>query len=86
MISNMKPSKGNVYSLHWFEPKWSYVPRLKTDLLEFLEFSMWLRVLIEANGGAKSTVGTSGNRINGISPINPNCLNYINAVNKEFGQ
>src|ERR1700734_868740 len=45
MISNMKPPKGNLYSLRWFEPKWSYVPRLKTDLWKFLQFSMWLRVL-----------------------------------------
>jgi hypothetical protein len=86
MISNMKPPKRNAHGIRWFESKWSYVPRLKTDLGKFLEFTMWLRVLIEANGGAKSTGETSGNRFNGISPINPNRQNYINAANKEFRQ
>ncbi|MBY6239087.1 RHS repeat-associated core domain-containing protein [Vibrio harveyi] len=41
--------------------------------------------LIEANGGAQSMGGTSGNAINGISPKNPNRETYINEANKEFG-
>lgn len=40
--------------------------------------------LIEANGGAKSSGGTSGNEINGISPSNAKRPIYINAANKEF--
>lgn len=35
-------------------------------------------------GGAQSTGGTSGNRINGISPKNKNRERYINAAKKEF--
>ena len=42
--------------------------------------------LIEANGGAKSGGGTSGNAINGISPSNPKGAGYIKAANKEFGE
>jgi hypothetical protein len=38
--------------------------------------------LIEANGGAKSTGGTSGNSINGVSPRNPNAQAYKDAANK----
>ena len=41
--------------------------------------------LIDANGGAKSTNGTSGNAINGISTKNPKKKQYIDAANKEFG-
>ena len=40
--------------------------------------------LIEANGGAKSQKGTSGNAINGISDKNPNRQKYTDAANKEF--
>ncbi|MBZ4417072.1 RHS repeat-associated core domain-containing protein [Myxococcus sp. RHSTA-1-4] len=40
---------------------------------------------IDANGGARSTGGTSGNAINGISPNNPNRQTYIDAAKKEFG-
>ena len=39
---------------------------------------------IEKYGGAQSTGGTSGNRINGISPKNKNREKYINAAKKEF--
>lgn len=42
--------------------------------------------LIEIHGGAKSTGGTSGNAINGISPNNPNKDKYINASIEEFGE
>ncbi len=42
--------------------------------------------LIEANGGAKSSGGTSGNAINGISPKNPKRETYMNAARNEFGQ
>lgn len=42
--------------------------------------------LIEANGGARSSGGTSGNAINGISPNNPNRSAYQDAARKEFGQ
>ena len=42
--------------------------------------------LIDAHGGAQSTGGTSGNKINGISASNPNGQKYINAANKEFKQ
>ncbi|WP_394257125.1 hypothetical protein [Vibrio harveyi] len=41
--------------------------------------------LIEANGGAQSIGGTSGNAINGISPKKTNRETYINEANKEFG-
>jgi RHS repeat-associated protein len=41
--------------------------------------------LIEANGGAQSQGGTSGNAINGISESNPNRTQYMNAANAEFG-
>lgn len=40
--------------------------------------------LIEANGGAKSQRGNSGNAINGISDKNPKKEDYIDAANKEF--
>ena len=40
--------------------------------------------LIDKNGGAKSTGGTSGNAINGISDKNPNKAKYIEAAKKEF--
>ena len=40
--------------------------------------------LIEANGGAQSTGGTSGNAINGIAEKNPNKEKYLEAANKEF--
>ncbi|MDX2053374.1 MAG: toxin TcdB middle/N-terminal domain-containing protein [Polyangiaceae bacterium] len=42
--------------------------------------------LIDANGGAKSRGGTSGNAINGISPSNPKKSAYIEAAKKEFEQ
>jgi hypothetical protein len=41
--------------------------------------------LIEEFGGARSTGGTSGNAINGISPANANRSTYINEAVKEFG-
>jgi hypothetical protein len=40
--------------------------------------------LIDANGGAQSTGGTSGNAINGVGPNNPNATKYEAAANKEF--
>lgn len=40
---------------------------------------------IEANGGARSTGGTSGNSINGISATNPRRQDYLDAANREFG-
>jgi RHS repeat-associated protein len=40
---------------------------------------------IEANGGAKSQGGTSGNAINGVSAKNPKADQYKNAANQEFG-
>ncbi|MEE4244917.1 MAG: RHS repeat-associated core domain-containing protein [Kangiellaceae bacterium] len=40
--------------------------------------------LIDANGGAKSQGGTSGNAINGISDKNPKKQDYIDAADKEF--
>jgi RHS repeat-associated protein len=40
--------------------------------------------LIEKNGGAKSQGGTSGNKINGISPKNPNSEQYRQSATKEF--
>jgi len=42
--------------------------------------------LIDYHGGAKSTGGTSGNRINGISPKNPKFQYYMNEAIKEFGK
>jgi RHS repeat-associated protein len=42
--------------------------------------------MIDANGGARSSGGTSGNAINGISPNNRNRGNYLDAARKEFGQ
>ncbi len=42
--------------------------------------------LIEANGGAKSSGGTSGNAINGVAPNNPNKKDlYLDQAKKEFG-
>jgi hypothetical protein len=40
---------------------------------------------IEKHGGAQSQGGTSGNRINGISPKNPKGDSYRKAANDEFG-
>jgi RHS repeat-associated protein len=37
--------------------------------------------LIEANGGAQSRQGTSGNTINGVSPNNPKATHYENEAN-----
>ncbi|HEX7115417.1 MAG TPA: RHS repeat-associated core domain-containing protein [Steroidobacter sp.] len=42
------------------------------------------QLLIEANGGAKSMGGTSGNRINAIAPDNPRREEYIEEALKEF--
>jgi hypothetical protein len=42
--------------------------------------------LIEANGGARSQGGTSGNAINGVSPRNPKARVYKREAKKEFGQ
>lgn len=42
--------------------------------------------LIDQYGGAKSSGGTSGNVINGVSPNNPNAEKYINAAKTEFGE
>lgn len=41
--------------------------------------------LIDANGGAQSQGGTSGNAINGTSDSNPNKGTYMNAAEAEFG-
>ncbi len=41
--------------------------------------------LIEQHGGAQSQGGTSGNKINGVSPNNPNATRYKAACTKEFG-
>ena len=41
--------------------------------------------LIEQNGGAQSQGGTSGNKINGVSPGNKNAEAYQTACKKEFG-
>jgi hypothetical protein len=41
--------------------------------------------LIEYYGGAKSSGGTSGNAINGISPRNPKRQIYMEEARKEFG-
>jgi hypothetical protein len=43
------------------------------------------QMLVDANGGAQSFGGSSGNAINGISPTNPNRMTYLNAAMKEFG-
>jgi hypothetical protein len=40
--------------------------------------------LIDKNGGAKSQGGTSGNKINGVSPNNPKKQHYTNEAKKEF--
>jgi hypothetical protein len=40
---------------------------------------------IDNNGGAQSQGGTSGNKINGVSPTNPKADQYKKACNKEFG-
>jgi hypothetical protein len=41
--------------------------------------------MIDANGGAKSAGGTSGNAIRGVSKINPKAGKYKQAADKEFG-
>jgi len=43
------------------------------------------QMLIETNGGAQSVGGTSRNKINGISPINPRRLLYLNEALLQFG-
>ena len=43
------------------------------------------QMLIDANGGAQSMGGTSGNAINGISPLNPFRDYYIQQAQLEFG-
>ena len=43
------------------------------------------QMLIDSNGGAKSTGGTSGNAINGISSNNPKRDYYIESARGEFG-
>jgi RHS repeat-associated protein len=40
---------------------------------------------IDANGGAQSQGGTSGNKNNGVSPTNPKRETYRNECKKEFG-
>ncbi|MCJ8315098.1 MAG: hypothetical protein HRU38_23820 [Saccharospirillaceae bacterium] len=40
---------------------------------------------IDANGGAQSVGGTSGNAINGISKYNPKREHYMSQARKEFG-
>ncbi len=42
--------------------------------------------LIDRFGGAQSQSGTSANKINGISPANPNRQNYLDQTLKEFGK
>jgi RHS repeat-associated protein len=42
--------------------------------------------LIQHNGGAKSQGGTSGNKINGISPNNKNRDTYMDAAEKRWGK
>jgi hypothetical protein len=41
--------------------------------------------LIDAHGGAQSVGGTSGNRINGVSPGNAKRDFYFNQAKREFG-
>ncbi|GAB4512556.1 MAG: hypothetical protein Tsb0026_16580 [Sulfuricaulis sp.] len=43
------------------------------------------QLLIENFGGAKSCCGTSANKINGISPTNPNRNFYLEEALKDFG-
>jgi RHS repeat-associated protein len=43
------------------------------------------QMMIEHNGGARSTGGTSGNAINGISKYNPRKQGYMNSARDEFG-
>ena len=43
------------------------------------------QMLIEKNGGAKKTGGTSGNAINGIDKNNKKKSIYINSAIEEFG-
>lgn len=42
--------------------------------------------LIDYNGGPKSNGGTSGNKINGVAPSNPNADRYRDASEAEFGK
>lgn len=44
------------------------------------------QMLIDRFGGAQSQGGTSGNRINGISPLNPLKDFYIEAAKMRFGE
>jgi hypothetical protein len=41
---------------------------------------------IQANGGAQSQGGTSGNAINGVSQNNPNAPTYLKAAQQAFGK
>ncbi|MCX2684299.1 hypothetical protein OO306_01880 [Pseudomonas sp. DCB_AW] len=43
------------------------------------------QMMIERYGGAKSTGGTSGNAINGISERNPNRENYLQKAREAWG-
>ena len=44
------------------------------------------QAIIEKNGGAQKSGGTSGNKINGISPRNRKGETYRAAAKKEFGE
>lgn len=44
------------------------------------------QIMIETNGGARRSGGSSGNEINGISPKNPKLQQYIDAARLEFGR
>ena len=41
--------------------------------------------LVDANGGAQSKGGTSGNAINALDPKKPTTSGFIQAAEKEFG-
>lgn len=42
------------------------------------------QLMIDAQGGAQSMGGTSGNAINGVSPRNPRAQEYLDAARGEF--
>ena len=44
----------------------------------------WFETAWDIDGGAKSSGGTSGNSINGVSPQNPNAEKYIQAAKKNL--
>jgi hypothetical protein len=42
----MKSAEKKRKSVQWFEPRWSFAPRLKMELIGFLQLKMWARIFV----------------------------------------